>query len=71
MPTVCEGPATPPCSACNAPVAHRYTSNDALLNVLPFVWMCDQCVDPAIVQERIQREIAERRASGGWISITT
>lgn len=28
---------------------------------MPGVWMCDSCADPAVVKERIAREILENR----------
>ena len=46
------------CSACGAPEPHFY---DSAVVGLPGVWMCDSCADPALVADRISREIAEKR----------
>jgi hypothetical protein len=43
-----------PCSACHAPVAHHYPPDPDL--PLLGVWLCDQCVDPDIVRDRLSRE---------------
>lgn len=66
--------AVPPCSACNATVGqgasvHRYVADDDLLGMFGSVWMCDSCVDPELVRERISREIAEKRAKGQHVPI--
>lgn len=38
-----------PCSACNAPTVQSYP--DDFTNRA--VWLCDQCVDPQIVRDRL------------------
>lgn len=40
------------CSACSAPGAFWYPPLEVFL---PGVWMCDSCVHPALVWERLDR----------------
>jgi hypothetical protein len=48
------------CSACHAPpnVTRWYSP---VAEGLKGVWLCDSCVDPEVVRERIGREIEQRR----------
>lgn len=48
------------CSACNAPKAHPYQTDDPMLHMLGCVWLCDSCVGPERVRERIDRERENR-----------
>lgn len=41
------------CEPCGAPGAHWYPP---LIPELKGVWMCDSCVHPEIVQDRMRRE---------------